>query len=234
MRRADPAVKQYLEALLIAHADVRQRKSQWALADSVVGLTLGNDGSVKPTDTTSILIQQDTAETAFFQDSELDRILPFTCAIVEWGGTEPAEVEIKQVIAKLHPRRDPAQPKQIAEIKGWRLDLMRLERAGGILGNPPRRQLTLAPLCDPIYADAKGDAEGYVTFDYSVEPIAARPKPKSRGLAVLAQRLGILFQVGPTPVTFLIFSALKANGQPAGNVGLAYDAAQPFVNNLGN
>lgn len=231
LRRADPQAGPRLEAIRRVRQDIRTRKAQWNAADSLTGLTVLDDGGVRLTDTVTTLIQQDSAETAFFQDAELDGRLPFTAAVLELAGTEPAEIEIKRVKAKLHPRRDPAQPKQVAK---WRLDLLRIVRVGVLMGIPARRQLFLAPIAEPLLVDAVGDANGYVTWDYSIAPVIERPRPKRYGTPPFAELFGNLFHAAPAPTLVLAISALKADGSPAGNVGLAYDAAQASVTTGGN
>jgi len=230
-RRADSPCGQFLEGLQIIGADIRQRKAQWALADSLVGLQLRDDSGVQLTETVQTLIPERAPHTAYFTDLDLDGRFPYIAATVEWAGTEPAQVEIKRVKAWLHPRMNPAAAQSVYK---WRLDLLRVVQVGGAISVPAKRQLYLAPIAEPVYALATGSSEGLVTFDYSVAPVQDRPRPKRFGLPSLLERLPVLFNVAPAPVTILIITALDKNGAPATNVGFGYDNTVASVTTNGN
>jgi hypothetical protein len=232
MRRAATPVKQMLEALRITRADVRQRKSQWLLADNVAGLRIDDFGGVRLDETVSTLIPERAPHNAYFVDADLDGRVPFVCDSIEWAGAEPAQIEIKRVKRWLHPRRDPAQPQTVVR---WRLDLLRVVKVGGLLGIPAHRQLFVAPLCDPVYADVAGSAEGLVTFDFSAAAIQDRPQPKRYGAPLFADpALALLFAAVPAPTTLLVYTALDKNGAPATNVGAGYDNTVASVTTNGN
>lgn len=228
LRRGDPSAGPKLEAIRRTRQDVRQRKAQFNLADSLADVVVDDSAGVRLAETVSTLIQSLTHTTYF---TDLDRAFPFFAATIEWAGADPVDIELKRVKAWLHPRRNAGAPKEVAK---WRLDLYRLVRVGFPMGFPARRQYWLAPIVEPLLVDAIGDAEGLVTFDYSVAPIVERPRPKRYGPPAFGELLATLWNAAPAPVTVLIISALKADGAPAGNVGLAYDAGVASVVTGGN
>ena len=230
LRRGDPQVDQFIEALQITRSDVRQRKDQWNAADSLTGLQVLDHG-VRLAETVQTLIPERAPHTSYFTDLELDGRFPFTCPVVEWAGAEPAQIEIKRVKAWLHPRRNPANPQTVVK---WRLDLLRIVKVGFPLGFPPKRQLVCAPIADPVYATVQGSAEGLVTFDYSIAPVLARPRPKQYGTPQFLELLATLFNAVPAPVTLLVFTGLDKDNAPATNIGLGYDNTVPSVTTNGN
>lgn len=227
-RRPDSPVRQMLEAQVITRADLRQRKAQWEACDSTTGLTILEDGSVRLTDTVATLIQHTTHDSYF---TDLDRAFPLFMPCLELAGTHPAHVEFKRVKIWLHPRRDGGQPKEVAK---WRLEILRVQKTLFLSGIPARRQLVLAPIAEPLTVDAVGDAEGLVTFDYSVAPAVDRPKPKLFGPPVFVELLATLFNAAPSPTILFQVTALKADGSPAGNVGLGYASGTASVTTAGN
>lgn len=229
-RRGDPEAKQFLKALQIFKADVRQRKSHWQAADSTAGFTILDDG-VRLAETVQTLIPERAPHNAYFTDLDLDGRFPFMAATVEWAGTEPDHVEIKRVKAWLHPRSNPG----VAQTAyWWKLELFRLVKVGATLGIPSKRQLFLAPLCDPIKVLVQGSSEGLVTFDYSTAPVQDRPKPKRYGLPQFTTLLSPVFNAAPAPVTLLVITALDKTGAPATNVGFGYDNTVASVATNGN
>jgi len=174
------------------------------------------------------LIPERAPHTSYFTDLELDGRFPFTCPVVEWAGTHPADVEIKRVKAWLHPRRNPANPQTVVK---WRLDLLRIVKVGGVL---QKRQIFCAPIADPVYAPVVGSAEGLVTFDYSIAPVLARPRPKQYGRPGMLEQLAAIFFAVPAPATLLVFTGLDKDGAPATNIGLGYDNTVPSVPTNGN
>jgi hypothetical protein len=230
LRRADPQAGPFLEALRITGSDIRQRKDQWNAADSLTGLQVLDHG-VRLAETVQTLIPERAPHTSYFTDLELDGRFPFTCPVVEWAGADPADIEFKRVKAWLHPRRNPANPQTVVK---WRLDLLRIVKVGGLLGFPAKRQLFCAPIADPVYAPVVGSAEGLVTFDYSIAPVLARPRPKQYGLPNLLDVVAAIFNAVPAPVTLLIFTGLDKDGAPATNIGLGYDNTVASVTTNGN
>ena len=57
LRRGDPQVDQFIEALQITRSDVRQRKDQWNAADSLTGLQVLDHG-VRLAETVQTLIPE--------------------------------------------------------------------------------------------------------------------------------------------------------------------------------
>lgn len=228
VRRVDPTAELIPEARKIAHADVRQRKDQWNAADSLTGLTVLDEGIVQLVDATSTLIQQ-TAHPNNITD--LNTAFPLFTAMVEWGGTEPAEIAIKRVKAWLNPRLNVSNARQVAF---WKLRLFRLSDALPVLSLS--RQFILQEIADPIQVAVSGDAAGEVLFDYSAMAVVDRPKPKRWGTPIIWDNtlLGNLFNTGPVATTFFVIYALKLDGTPAGNVGWGYDAGVASVTTGGN
>jgi len=214
---------------------MRQTRDDWGQADGTApgpppthaDFDFLPEGDVRLKDTIVTLLEN-TAHNAYFTD--LDSNFPFFCARIEWGGTEPTEFEIDQLLVWLNPRTG-AGTRQVVT---WRLELYQLMQTGFLTG--VSRQLVLAKLADPLDVAVAGDSEGLVTFDYTVAPVIQRPQPKKitplvRDLLALND---IFANAGPVPITFVIIKALKADGSAAGNVGWGYNSAAASVSTGSN
>ena len=134
VRAVPNAGRVMIEARVETGADIRQRLDQWQQLDSTAGIDLLGDGGVTlPRSTASGPASNVVTASA---RSKLDAgfLGPFIdplvldgknrlAALVAWAGTEPAIVELTQILANLNPQFDQSLA---PTVKWWQLDLYRV------------------------------------------------------------------------------------------------------------
>lgn len=210
-------------------AAVRQKRDDWGLADgaaagpppSLTGFSLQDNGDVRLAESVVTVITTAGPPTAYYTD--LDRRFPMDVGMLSWGGSEPAEYEIKRVKIWLNPRVNGALTRQVVK---WKMELWDLIDVTG----SGVTALTLGKLCDAVTVDVTNDAEGLVLFDFSGLNVVGRPRPKrfSPG-SVIAQA-----SLYPFPTTFIVVIGLDKDGNAASNCGMGYDGGNASVTSGGN
>ena len=215
LRRADPAAREIVEAIVVDREDLKRTKADWDAADSTVGLTPDIDGSVRIADAATINLQN-TVQNAFYTD--LNRASPFTVAKVTWNTSTHRDVELSSVRAYLDPANGGA--KQVTIWRAQIFALLKVDFVGGEGGG--EELLTLAPLHAPIDVTA-GASAGDVTFTFPTP--GPRPRPKALGPPIGGGRE----QKFPDPITYLFIWAIKGDGEAAANVGWGKDSGTSSV-----
>jgi hypothetical protein len=211
-------------------AAVRQKRDDWALADgaaagpppTLTGFDLLDNGDVRLHDTVTTLLSKAGPPNSYL--TPLTRTFPLHVAMIEWGGTESPDIELKRIKIWLNPRTG-AATRQVVK---WKLDLYALIQEVNLGGGLPHT-LYYGKIVDSVVVDVTNDAEGLVTFDYSGLTVLSRPKPK---FSNLPRQIGV-----PTfnhPTTFLAVTALDKDGNGAGNVGMGIDTGTPNAASGGN
>ena len=209
LRRASPQARVIVEALGVTREALFQREDQWDTADSLTNIDTKTNGLVELTGSTNTIIVNATG-TNFITDLNNDS--PFQCTKVTLGGTEPRDWNVKQITARLHPKRTGGAK----EVDRWR---MRLWSLWAISDNEISGGWEIRPMGSPVDVTASGTVEAEFTFDFSDQQNAPQPK---RYTPFDRDHTGN----EPNPVMYVVITALKDTGEPAGNVGWVTDDAQ--------
>lgn len=219
LRRADPTAHEFVEFRAVTAQHVKQTPGHWQNADDDSGFAITDDGVVRLTDGTDVLVSHASGSTQHTGLGVLELggngVDPYFMVKVEWTGTDSADIELRLCTFRLHPRANSAQTKNIAF---WRLRTYALEEvvwerpATGT--EPYSHVIRVREIADPIDVAAAGEAEGNVTFTY---PAESRPRPKG----IIPENPRGLY--GIVPVTYFRITAHKSNGDGADNVALIYD-----------
>src|SRR5689334_20909796 len=107
-RRTDSPVRPILIAQTVAknangtlREHTRVRKDQWQEADDTTGFDLPPEGDVRLHDNIQTLVSQTSAPNTF---TDIDGVPPHDVLQIEWGGTEPSDLEISRLKLWLVPR----------------------------------------------------------------------------------------------------------------------------------
>lgn len=207
-----------VQAIASVRDDTKAFDADWNGADSLTNLTVDAFGNLLLAGTGGTEIEH-TASDGFATDLNNDS--PFSTGKITWGGAQDPDLEIDQIRVFLDPRRTGAAK----EVVTWRLRLWRLHRvtADEQVGTGT---LEVAPLGPAVDVTATGDAEAEFIFDYSAT--RRRPRPMLVRPIIELGAAGVIF-----PITYIVVTALDANGDPAGNVGLSTDSATASVTTAG-
>jgi len=210
-----------VEAHTVTAEDLRQRKDHWLEADSLTGLTTFDDGSVQLEGGLATVIEKATGAD---QITDMDRVTPFAVARIDWAGTEDPDFEIREITAHLHPKRSVGSAKEVA---WWCIELKAVEW-GNDFNDPLLPSARLVDLVDPLYVQAVGTSAADVSFPFAALP--RRPRPKS----IVPDFANAAGGYARAPRTYVLISALKADGSAAGNVAWTKDNAVASVTTSGN
>lgn len=217
-----------IEARVETGADLRRRLDQWQALDAPVpgALELLSDGGVRlkastatgpgsNTITASARSKQDVGATEPFIDPVVPDGTNRLAALVAWGGTESAQLDLTQLLVNLHPQFNLALPKTVAR---WRLDMYRVARVDfDIFGHGT---LFVQPLVIGLEVPAPGHAAGLVLFDFTSQ--SSRPRPKQ--VKTDGNPSPALGFVKDRPHTLVLIRAIDATGKAARNIGWGYNA----------
>ena len=212
--RARPIV----EAIAGVREDTKAFDTDWNAADSLTGLDVDAYGDLRLSSTPTTTIEHTVSDTFM---TDLNNDSPFSTAKISWGGAQDADFEIRQLKIWLHPKRTGAAK----EVVTWRLRLWRLH---AVWATTPvaLEGFELQAMGAPVDVAAVGTVEAEFLFDFTTNQTAPRPmllRPIIRPGAAT-----VIF-----PVTYIVVTALKANGDPAGNVGFSANTATPNVTTAG-
>jgi hypothetical protein len=219
LRRPNPQARVIVEALGVTQEDIFQREDQWDAADSLTNIDTKTNGLVELTGSTATIVVNATG-TNFITD--LNNDTPFQSTRVTFAGTQPQEWQVKQITARLHPKRIGGSAKEVAT---WRMQLWSLKRISQTFVTIHE----VLPLGSPVDVTASGTVEADFTFDFSGQ--SGGPTPKRTGKPHDPDGLA------PTelnPVMYVVISALTSTGEPAGNVAWVTDDAQSSKTTSGN
>lgn len=221
LRKTGPGkATEIVELYAVVAADIKATEAQWDAADSTAGLNTTSQGEVKLAGSAIITVEH-AVGTDFITDLNNDS--PFSVGKITWAGSQDTDFEIREITAFLHPKRTGAAK----EVSEWQIQIFRLHRIYEATFETPSN-LELMPLGPPIKVDAPGTVATNIVFDFTTNDRA--PKPK---LAKPIQGIGASSGFEQF-ISYVFISALKANGDPAGNVGWGSDSATPSKTTSGN
>jgi hypothetical protein len=209
-----------IHAVATVGAHLRQTQADWNEADSTTGFDVGDGGGVRLTSTDAVKIQSTTANA-----NELDLNKPLgddhDVAIVVWGGTDPSDIEIREIKATLNHDTGAGQ-----EVTDWGLQVWAvIEQLG--LATDLDRGFVLTPLHEPVFVTA-GSGTSEITFDLS----SALPRPKLLGAPTYdgpnADRVWL------APVSLIVIWGIKADGSLAANTAWRFDTGVSEVTTSNN
>jgi hypothetical protein len=204
LRRADPKAKVMVHAVVEVADDVRKRKDQWDLADSLTGLEVLPDGRVRMEPVLVEAIGHTVGAGSNITD--LDRSSPFLVAQILWDGNASKDWELHRIKAWLDPNTGGGK-----NVDKWVCQVFRIFQKYGSPTTADEFDITVAS--SPVEVSA-GPSAGEVTFSFSDNP----PKPRSdRPIGG-----GTIY---PQPTTFVFIWAIQSDGSPATNVGWRDDGA---------
>lgn len=215
LRRPDPAVWAQVELAAVTASHKRNKNQDWIEADGgglPAGMELTSNGSLRLTASVSTKLELVTSDGVH---ADLNRDSPFLVAECQWGGVQPQDWELREIVAHLDP--DTGGGQNVAFWVGQLFALERIEDEG------VTSKLHLVPLHGPIIVTAPVSA-GDVTF---APPIGAELRPKLLG----PPGNGGLFR---DPTTFFFIFAIKSDGSSASNVGWSKDSTVGSVLTGGN
>jgi hypothetical protein len=223
LRRADPAARVIVEAAVVSNEHTKCSKTEWNAADSTTGFTVLNDGTFRLDGTLTTLIESTVS-------SELHADLngglqdyaasPWLAAEVQWHGTNPSDMELTKVKAKLDPQNGAS-----TDAGYWVCELFAVTEVEG--SGPADQAIKATPIASPVTLEVTANtAITEYTFDYADR--VNRPKPKA------IRPIDPNNQLYPDPTTWAVIRAITSAGTPATNVGWAYGTAVTAVTNGGN
>lgn len=216
LRRPDPAVWAQVELAAVSASHKRNKNQDWIDADGggfPSGMELTSNGSLRLTATVSTKLELVTSDGVHV---DLDRDSPFLVAECQWGGPQPEDWELREIVAHLDPDTGGGQ-----NVVFWVGQLFGLER---IEDEGLTSKLHLVPLHGPVVVTA-GPSAGGVTF---APPIGVELRPKILGPPGNG---GDAFR---NPTTFFFIFAIKSDGSSASNVGWSKDSTVGSVLTGGN
>jgi hypothetical protein len=215
--RSTPCLaKTMIEMAIVPRQAIAVRKDQWLLHDSSPSgsLAYGENGEVRIAATGATAVDS-TIYTGDGYRTDLDlRDDIADVARITWDGSEDSSIELLAFTARLNPKRDGAQPKEVVY---WELHVYSRYSAG--LDRPQLLELTNP--ASPPRVEAIGTAETDVVFAMGNN---VRPRVKY----VRAS------DGSGNPVTYFEVRALKGGGTAAGNVGWARDSTHADLTTNGN
>lgn len=225
LERHNPSARLVLEAVTTVKQDVKDRRADWAAADSLTGLTVLDDGGVTLTGTPTTYIDQSTDDGSYLSD--LDDASPFEAAMVRWNQTaEIQHREITTLVANLVNRRDGGQP---GEVTFWRARLFRVAKISlGADGNDLYELQQIGQHVD-VAAGGYSTSPADVTFNFTYRGVSPRVGPPP----VIEDADQIATGKTTHSYTVVMIAAMKGEGEAAGNVGWTADGTTP-VTTLGS
>jgi len=212
LHRADPALALIVEVVAVESSAIKDTREEWAAADATTGLEIlpssgarleGDEGSIAEHTT------DDGAEV-----DALSHIPPYSALVIEWSDDDAPEIELRNLTARLDPRADGGQPKEVAE---WRAQLFTVANRG-----PEEDIVELVPISTESRVVASGEVASNVVFDFVGSWDGEGPK--------VGQGPEYARDYGPArfarPITVVRIWALTEDGQPAGNVAWLADSAE--------
>lgn len=192
-----------VEASAVVSKDQKATYDDWSAADSTANLTVRTtDGSVVITGSLADLVSA-TTQDGYVTD--LNHAAPYSVAQIVWGGAEPADFEIQNITAWLHPN----QAGTGVEVTQWGCQVHALVRT-------ERGRLTLTPLHSTIWTAESGSIAHEVTFDFS--DVFPKPRPKT----VVPNDPDGNYRY---PTSYVFIFARDDNGDAVGSVGWGKNSA---------
>lgn len=210
IQRADPGAYVIAEVVKAGVGDTKDLRSEWQGANSTAGFTFPNSGGVTLTPSSTTLISQPTDDGA--TETGLTRDTPFAALVVRWTANDAESLEIRNFVARLHPKINGLNPKEVTE---WRCGVYRVIQVG-----EEDDRIVVAPIGE-ARATATGEAVSDVTFTFPTAPATPVVGPPPEDLT----------KDGGTetyPLTLFKVWGVKDDGTPAGNTAWMCDSAQGF------
>lgn len=209
VQRTDPGAHLIAEVVTVDDAHVKDLKSDWT--DGTVSGTViypESGGARLTAATTGEIIQSSDNST---EVDQLTPIPPFDALMIEWKDSDAEEREIKNFIARLHPRPNGGEPKDVVE---WRCQAFRVIE----FGTPLQNRTVVWPISREVVVEAAGESAGDITFDFfdnnEYPRIGAPPRFQDNFSGTK----------GTKPFTIIRILALDSEGNPATNVAWMADS----------
>ncbi len=210
VQRTDPGAHLIAEVVTVNGSDVKDLQSEWSdgtIAGGSVSFPIS--GGARLADGTVAAITQNSDDGA--EVAGLSPLPVFDAILIEWTGTDPEEREIKNLVARLHPRPDGGEDKTVAE---WRAQVFRVSERG-----PEDDRMVVWPISREVVVAAAGESVGDITFDFwdgFAYPVVG-PAPKYHDDYDAAR--------ATKPLTVIRVIALTSTGAPATNVAWMADSS---------
>lgn len=232
LRRADPAAHPIVEAIAVDAEDSKRTKDDWDGATGS-GFTILDTGGIRLSGSIGALVEHTTDDGNLTDLS--DDGTEFAALMIQLAGSEPLFTRLARLKLYLDPNTGGGQ-----QVATWRVRLFGVNRVEGRAEYDAGENLkigfftglSLFPIGEPVDV-AAGASAGLVTFDYSLQRPILKWFPATWPIGTKVGVGGIDADY-VSPVVFAVVYALQADGQPAGNVGLARDSASDEVTASGN
>lgn len=160
VQRTDPGAHLIAEVVTVADSDAHVLQSEWDDGTVTGGSVefLESGGARLLAGTTAEITQASDNGT---EVSQLTHIPPFDALLIEWLDDGAEEREIRNIVARLHPRPDGGNPKDVSE---WRCQLFRVVERGAVelIGG---NRIRVHPISHEVVVTATGESASDVTFD---------------------------------------------------------------------
>ena len=208
VQRTDPGAHLFAEVVTVADSSVKILKSQWTAGSTTGSILYPESGGARLNAGTTADITQNSDD-----GTEVSRLTPipdFDAILIQWTSSQVEERELKTFIARLDPRPDNLEAKDVAE---WRAQLFRVTDVG-----PEAERLVIMPISREVIVSSVGEAVADIDFDFwdGNEYPQVGPGP-SYHEDYSGIRSGF-------PQTIIRVIALDSEGNPASNVAWMADS----------
>ena len=208
VQRTDPGAHLFAEVLKFADSSVKILESDWAAGTTTGTIDNPESGGARLNAGTNADITQGSDDGT--DVSQLTPIPDFDAILVEWTDAQAEERELKNFVARLDPRPDNGQAKDVAE---WRAQSFRVVEWG-----PEEDRLIVMPISREVIVAAVGEAVANIDFDFwdgNEYPRVGPPPSYDPAFGG---------QTPTRPQTIIRIIALDSDGAPAANVAWMADS----------
>ena len=208
VQRTDPGAHLFAEVVKFADSSVKILQSHWAAGTTTGSIDNPESGGARLNAGTNADITQTSDDGT--EISGLTPIPDFDAILVEWTDAQAEERELKNFVARLDPRPDNGQAKDVAE---WRAQAFRVVELG-----PEDDRRIIMPISREVIVVSVGEAVANIDFDFwdGNEYPRVGPPPTYHP---------DFNEDTPTrPQTIIRIIALDSDGAPASNVAWMADS----------
>lgn len=206
------------EIVEVEDSHIKDLKSEWSVASSSGGtpVYLDSGGATIQASNTALVAEVANDGSTL---NNLSHVPTYHAVLVTWSGSQPEDIEIYNMVARLDPRRDGGVAKNVSV---WEAQLFRVTRL--LQGGIEEGGFTMSPISRPVRVDAAGEAAADFTFNFVGLGGHQYPRvglPPTGGLT------------DANPRTLVRIIGLQDDGSPATNVAWMANSGQSSATSAG-
>ncbi len=208
VQRTDPGAHLLAEVVTVADSGVKVLQSDWVAGTTTGTIDYPESGGARLNAGTNADITQTSDDGT--EVSQLTPIPNFDAILIEWTDAQAEERELKNFVARLDPRPDNGQDKDVAE---WRAQAFRVVELG-----PEDDRLVVMPISREVIVVSVGEAVANIDFDFwdgNEYPRIGPPPTYDEDYSESRDTY---------PRTIIRIIALDSDGNPATNVAWMADS----------